>query len=254
MGCGGSGSTEVAQPEVLEGGWRVVGDEPDREFKGERLIAGGWRVVDEAPPRLPVRALRAVKGVLAPAEPAAPDEDEFERIAGTTRLVPPVAGQREMARREPGGAPGLFATPTAPPEIRFGRLKEVPEPALPGMPEPEVSDAVRATVTEAVREGVARGPAIRPLSPEAAALAAPPEARPAAFRGRSVMVPPRTAVETVTRTSPVTAARMGLQQSVSGLIGQALAGGGAPTAEEQRFDPTLLDQAIEAIFSLGHDP
>lgn len=109
------------------------------------------------PASLPVRAVRAVGRALATLQtpPILTEEQEagFARLAGVTPVVPPVAGQQEIARREPGGSPDLFRQrPITPPEIRFGRLKEVPEPTLPEMPTPEVSGAVRAAVTEAVRE------------------------------------------------------------------------------------------------------
>ena len=100
-------------------------------------------------PSLVQRVLTGVSEVVAGVGTAA-------RLAGLAAPpgIPPVPSQTEVLRREPGAAPGLFPEAPiaeAPPvPMAVGRLKEVPEPVLPGAPTPEVSDVVRAAVTTGV--------------------------------------------------------------------------------------------------------
>src|SRR3990167_6163365 len=74
---------------------------------------------------------------------------------GTARRVVAEAGSPTLQVSGPPVQPSAVArqgAPVVPPVVQAERLKEVPEPLLPGLPAP-VSDVVRSAVTKAVREG-----------------------------------------------------------------------------------------------------
>lgn len=189
---------------------------------------------------------------------AAPPPD-VEAVARAGKPVPPASpdtglpstpSQAEIRRTPPGTGPltpepvTALAGPPVPGAVRVRRpLAEVlPERvALPGLATVERIQAQPAVMAKraALEAAVQEAPLVRPA-----------EAR----REGGVMAPRRGIVESIIESDPFTAFRVGASRSIAGLLGSAVAGGQPAFGThgvEQRYDPTLLDQAVETLASLA---